>query len=208
MSPLHVVLDGPKTWLEYVAPLITAVASFIAVFVAIFIAHKQNKLQAALATGQSEANASIERLKGDLQIELIRFSKLHEKRAEILADMYRRCVDVEREGRIYMYRFGKGPMNEQGEALAVEALQDFGVFAEQHRIYFSERVYQLLVGFRTLLEPYIAHARAYGDIENAPLPILMEKSEGFKKAFEAFQTDIPVARRELEREFRSILGVS
>ena len=47
-----------------------------------------------------------------------------------------------------------------------------------------------------------------GDIENAPLPILMEKREGFKKALEAFHTDIPAARRELEREFRSILSVS
>ena len=163
MSPLHVVLDGPKT--EYVAPLIAAgaslIASLIAVFVAIVIAHKQNKLQTALATRQAEANASIERLKSDLQFELVRFSKLHEKRAEIIADVYRRSVDVERLGRIYMYQFGNGPKNEQGEALAVKALQDFGVFAEQHRIYFSERVYQLLVGFRTLLEPYIAHALAY-----------------------------------------------
>lgn len=54
MFQLHVVLEGPKNWLEYVPPWITAVASLIAFSVAILIARNQNRLQATLADRQRD----------------------------------------------------------------------------------------------------------------------------------------------------------
>jgi hypothetical protein len=197
MSPLHVVIDGSKNWLEYGPPWITAITSCITVVGVIVIAWVQMR-----------ANRSIERLKSELQIQLVRFSKLHEKRAEIIAEVYRMSVDVEREGEIYIHQFGKGPKNEEGEALAVGTLRNFDIFVKQRRVFLPERAYESLVRFSTLLRPHIAHASAYGDIDNPPTETLVEGHEGFKRAFEAFRTTIPEARRELDREFRSILGVS
>jgi hypothetical protein len=58
MFQLHVVLDEPKSWLEYVPPWVTAVAALITVLVAALIARNQNKLQKALADKQIEIQKS------------------------------------------------------------------------------------------------------------------------------------------------------
>ena len=47
-------------------------------------------------------------------------------------------VDVEREGEIYIHQFGKGPKNEEGEALAVGTLRNFDIFVKQRRVFLPE----------------------------------------------------------------------
>jgi hypothetical protein len=55
----------------------------------------------------------------------------------------------------------------------------------------------------------VVHALVYGDIQGyADQSTLAERSEGFKKAFAAFEGAIPETRRMLEEEFRTMLGVS
>lgn len=161
---------------------------------------------------KAKGDASIEQLKSALQVasteRQIRFSNLHAKRAEVIAAVYRRAVDVERDGRVYIYKFGQVTENEQGEAPAIAALREFDIFVDQNRIYLSDQICQLLAGFSSLLNPPLVHALVYGRIENPTPETLNESHQGFKKAIEAFQKDIPAARGELEREFRDILGVS
>ena len=160
---------------------------------------------------RAKGDASIEQLKNALQVasteRQIQFSNLHAKRAEVIADMYRRAVDVEREGAIYIYRFGQVPSNEDGEAPAIGALREFQVFVAQHRIYLSDRSCQLLDAFSGLLNHPLVHALVYGRIKDPNPETLRESHQGFKKAIETFQKEIPAARRELEQEFRNILGV-
>jgi hypothetical protein len=162
---------------------------------------------------KAKGDASIEQLKSALQVasteRQIRFSNLHAKRAEVIAEVYRRAVDVEREGRIYIYKFGQVTGNdEQGEAPAIVALREFDIFVDQNRIYLSDQICQLLAGFSGLLNPPLVHALVYGRIEHPTPETLNQSHQGFKKALEAFQKDIPAARGELEREFRKILGVA
>ena len=52
MFQLHVVLDQPKDWLQYVPPWVAVVASLLTVFVAFKIAQNQNRLQKTLAKSQ------------------------------------------------------------------------------------------------------------------------------------------------------------
>ena len=160
---------------------------------------------------KGKGDQSIEQLKSALQIasteRQIRFANLHAKRAEVIAEVYKRAVDVEREGAVYVYKFGQVPENEQGEAPAIAALRDFDLYVGQHRIYLSEQMCRLLEEFSGLLNPPLVHALVYGRIEHPKPETLKDSHEGFKKALEKFQRDIPAARLALEREFREILGV-
>ena len=54
MFQLHVVLDQPRIWLDFVPPWVTAVAALTTVVVAVVIARNQNRLQKAMADKQVE----------------------------------------------------------------------------------------------------------------------------------------------------------
>jgi hypothetical protein len=164
---------------------------------------------------KARADESLEQIKSALQVSAIehqiRFSNLHEKRAGIIAELYSELVKVERDGRIYIYSFGKAPKNEHGEAVPLKTLQEFDSFVEEHRIYFSESICKLLTAFSTSLGPYLVHAHVYGDlggIDRVSPEIADRRYEGFRQSIEAFRGEIPAARHELEQEFRRILGVS
>ncbi|HEY1948989.1 MAG TPA: hypothetical protein VGG97_18420 [Bryobacteraceae bacterium] len=157
---------------------------------------------------QITADSYIERLRSDLQMEQLRFSRLHEKRGKVIAEIYKRLVNVELEGKKFIYQLGRCPKDEDGNPRAIVAIREFESFVDQHRIYLSERVCELVGGFSALLKDPVVHALVYGDIERPNPQTLMESHQGFKKAFEMFASEIPAARRELEREFRQILGVT
>jgi len=62
---------------------------------------------------KADADAEIERLKHSHQITAlehqVRFSKLRERRAEIIAELYRRLVEVDEEGRLFVRDTGGSP---------------------------------------------------------------------------------------------------
>ena len=99
---------------------------------------------------KSSADVEIERLKTALQAAAlehqVRFSKLHEKRAEVLADLYKLLVEAEREALHYTYRLGKVPDDQKGqEPQAVKKLREFDSFGDIYRIYLPQHVCALLV---------------------------------------------------------------
>jgi len=159
---------------------------------------------------KADADAGIERLRQSLEVvtheHQIRFSQLHQKRAEIIADLYKRLVDAQREGYINIMQFGRRQKDDEGRLPALTALQNFDTFADQHRIYFPQPICQLIDQFSSLLREPLAHAMAYGDIDPSDPQMAIERRNVFKKALEDFRKEIPAARRELEREFREVLG--
>jgi hypothetical protein len=162
---------------------------------------------------KSNADVEIERLKSALQATAlehqVRFSKLHEKRAEVIADLYKLLVEAEREGLRYAYQHGKVPDDQKGqEPPAVRKLRDFDNFAELYQIYLPQHVCALLSDLSAKIRAPVVHGLVYGDIEYATPEIIAEKHEGFRKALSAFAGAIPEARRMLEEEFRTMLGVS
>jgi hypothetical protein len=135
----------------------------------------------------------------------VRFSKLHEKRAEVIAQIYRQLVETENEiKRFVLYQQGR---RAPGEPIAADQkLRDFNIYVDTHRIYFPEEIYDLLVNFHLAVIEPLAHAVAFGDIESHDATFQMQKQEGFKHSREAFQSNIPAVRKALEHEFRLLLG--
>lgn len=75
MPPFHVVLDQPKSWLDYVqfiTSCVTALAAIATVLIAARIARNQNKLQETIARNQLELQKTLAEQQANLQkIQLI-----------------------------------------------------------------------------------------------------------------------------------------
>ena len=132
------------------------------------------------------------------------FSKLHEKRAEVIAELYKKLVEVEKEGKLFVSTKGRRLPDEP--VPAVTKLYELYSFVDIHQIYLPKRLCDGLGKFVAAFNEPFAHALAFGDIESSDPTFLAQKQEGFKKSLEIFRSEIPAARKALEQEFRIILG--
>jgi hypothetical protein len=93
----------------------------------------------------------LERLRADLRIVAFQqettFAKLHEKRAEVIAELYAKLVIVHSAMQDLL-----NPLEMDGEAnrerkekTAAEAGNDFSSYYSRHRIFFEEQLCSLLV---------------------------------------------------------------
>jgi hypothetical protein len=161
---------------------------------------------------KADAEISVERLKNTLQMAAlehqVRFSNLHEKRAEVLADLYRQLVDADREVRRYVYNRGMRGDETVYQAVA-NKLFAFSTFFEAHRIYLPEQVCTLLHRFMGELGKPVGNIWVYADIDNPTPETIRDRSIAFKEALNICSGELVEARQLIELEFRRILeGIS
>ena len=165
---------------------------------------------------KADADVEIERLKNSLQMTAleheVRFSKLHERRAEVIAEVYKRLVQLHAEGSLFVSQVGiTGMSNENPEqvkwVLAVfQNNQDFIRLIEDNRIYLPARVCDLLAKYAHALSQATSTSLA-GANPGPPTPFTaQQKTELLRDAYSAIDGDIPEMKRALEIEFRAILG--
>jgi len=161
---------------------------------------------------KADGDTEIERLKSSLQLiaveHQVRFSKLHEKRAEVIAELYERLVDTFWVGTHFMLTGANPSEQDRREKYnkTLERINDFALFVDTHRIYLPE-------GICTQLDQYVDDVRKtvipVGVWGTMPLPNAeahKQRVDAIMKAFLEFEDKIPKARRALESEFRAILG--
>lgn len=155
----------------------------------------------------------IEKFKASLQqagIEhQIRFSKLHEKRAEVLADLYKLLVAAYWQVSEFTSpaQFGD-PDRKQQYADAINAVASYFRFFEQHRVWLPPEMCAPLEAFAKQLRTPTINLGVYLRIEHPTEKTLQEQSEVWDKAWQAVSGDIPELRRAIEAEFRKLLGAS
>src|SRR6266571_633038 len=160
-----------------------------------------------------DADMEIERLKNSLHMiaveHQVRFSRLHEKRAEVIAELYKRLVDVHWHGRIFVITSEANPTPEQAEQFEkiTQEVYELSLFIEQHRIYLPDSVCMLLDEFVGIVRGNVYVAGIFGRIEYPTEQTIQQSRDAFTKGYEEFEKEIPEARRALEIEFRKILGV-
>lgn len=162
---------------------------------------------------QADADIEIEKLKNSLQMvsveHQVRFSKLHEKRAEIIAELYARLVHAERDAIESVGVVSWDYEKRQVEFAAIhQKLVDLLLFIEQNRIYLPEPVCELLENFFVTAKLSAMKMSTWAPpIERSPDPTIYEEEiQGFREVFVSAQAEIPAARKALESEFRTILG--
>jgi hypothetical protein len=161
---------------------------------------------------QSDADMEIEKLKNSLQIvaveHQVRFSKLHERRAEIIADLYARLVDAERMGDRYVTVEAWEETKERQKAYEAteRGLVELYFFVEKNRIYLPEPVCELLQQFVLAVRTNAINMHIFVPVEAVSDTLIKGRAEAIKDVFESVQGKIPAARKALESEFRRILG--
>jgi len=163
---------------------------------------------------KASADTEIERLKNSLQMvaleHQVRFSKLHETRAKVIAELYAQLVDVQYAGYRYVLSGGHAPGNPAQDdefAKTYAKVNELFFFIEDHQIYLPERICDLLKDFVEAVRTSVNVSRVYGSI-SYPTPEAREENiRKLMKAAQAFEGHIPAVRKALQDEFRKILGV-
>lgn len=160
-----------------------------------------------------------ESVKSALQIRAtehqVRFSKLHEERAEALADLYEHLVDAEYQGRRFVYVEGFPASmtltQEQSEARREarqkiqSAMADLSLFIEKRQIYLPASTCALLKTHLDNMSTHVYGSGSYSSLHAFTPQQQIEREQVCGAACKAFSQEIPAARRAVEEEFRKML---
>jgi hypothetical protein len=162
---------------------------------------------------RSQADVSIEQLKSRLQQAIIehqvRFSRLHERRAEAIEQLYSRACDLELEAARYASTLGRGGSEQDGTEMYQQVLKklfDFDGYRDRYRIYLPDEINALICEFVTAVREPIVAIGVYGDFGTAAHETLRQHSETILKALQATSQHVPSIRSKLIKEFRIILS--
>jgi hypothetical protein len=137
----------------------------------------------------------------------IRFSKLHEKRAEVLAELYRLLVAAYWEVSEFTSPLQVGdPDRKKQYASAINAVASYFRFFDQHRIWLPPALCDPLEAFARQLRTPTINLGVYLQIERPTDKTLAEQSEVWDRAWGAVNDDVPKLRLAIETEFRNLLG--
>lgn len=163
---------------------------------------------------KAKSDAAVEKLKNQLQLKTIehqvRFSRLHEKRAAVIAELYGHLVEALWEAESFL-----SPMELSGEPDKREKLQKaLNKLVELYRYFDKHRIY-LPIDVCSALEELIKNVRSqvtkfgvwirYEDHELSG-DSHSKKFDAWTSGWDAITQQVPLARASLENEFRSLLG--
>jgi len=167
----------------------------------------------AVLTHQNDS--ALEELKTSLKIEEIRFNKLHEKQACVIADLYSKAATVLNHSKAYFSTVVGGciPSKDEISKELSDVTVDFMTFFNKHRIYLSESTCNKIIEFDNKLYKHIvgfsfARRWAKEDSYDQEAAKQMELEE-FRKGLEALKQNgvIETILKDLESDFRKLLGV-
>ncbi|MDT6960143.1 hypothetical protein QTN24_01415 [Cupriavidus sp. SZY C1] len=163
---------------------------------------------------KAKYDSAAERLKNELQLKAgehqVRFSKLHERRAEVIAEAYRLLVvalwDVE-SALAPLQLANDVPLKEKYNA-AYNKLVDFYRYFDVHKLYLPPETCKTLDGMFANIRSTLVRFGTYLQLDNAHLPehVYKEKMEQQLSAWHLIRDEVPKARESLESELRSLLG--
>jgi len=156
---------------------------------------------------KAKSDATIERLKNELKIKTIehqvRYTRLHEKRAEVIAELYAHLVEGlwEAESFLSPMEWNGEPKKEEKYVTAMNKLSEVYRYFDQHRIYLPSDLCDKLHDFISNVRSHCIKFGVYLPHEES-----RQKDEAWNKGWESIKNETPKARTALEKEFRKILG--
>lgn len=174
------------------------------------LAKDLEKFKASLSNASSEAS---ERLKHQLQLvaheHQVRFSKLHEQRAEVITNLYELLVEAQWAGQSFVsvIEMGGEPPKSEKYVTAMNAFAEFYRAFDKKRIFLPEELCQQLDDFLYGMRKRVIHFGVYVHTNEHPADhVVKEKYEAWTDASTYFNTELPAARQALEKELRIMLA--
>lgn len=199
------------TWVTSFAVIVAAITFLVKKLAEYFFARSAKAHEIALST---EAQHQMELFRASLQAEAVEhsvmFSRLHEKRSELVAELYRLILLAHKNARLYL-RVLKHPTNaKEREAIweaAFDSVNKLNEFFVTHRIYFSRDLCNRIDPLETTLRD-----SAFGFRREDLYTSLIVGREKIGPEDEArwdqFDSMIGGLLAPVEEEFRQLLGVS
>lgn len=166
--------------------------------------------KARLTSATSEAS---ERLKHQLQLvaheHQVRFSKLHERRAEVITALYELLVEAQWAGQSFVsvVEWTGEPPKQEKYVIAMNKFAEFFRAFDKNRIFLPEPICQQLDDFFKEMRTRVVHFGVYIQTDQyAPEHVITQKHEIWSSSSEYFETELPAARKSLENELRSMLA--
>ena len=163
---------------------------------------------------KAKSDAAIEHLKNELQLRTIehqvRFSRLHEKRAAVIAELYGHLVEAlwEAESFLSLAEWAGEPNKKEKHKTAINRLVDLYRFFDKHRIYLPVELCTSLEKLVMEVRSHVINFGVYVGFDEATLNdhTHKEKQKAWHSGWDAIKNQIPLARQDLENEFRALLG--
>jgi hypothetical protein len=162
---------------------------------------------------QSQADLEIERLKTSLAMTAkeheVRFSKLHEKQAEVIAELYALIVGTLMD--LNHYSAYKVDDYSGATKSAANKVQSLFLFVTLHKLYFPPHVQTMLVKFGQELNKLRSRIDSMQLQDDKERGGWSTPEQGFKEMLETvkvMERDIPTLMTALEKEFQMLLGIS
>lgn len=138
-----------------------------------------------------------------------RYAKLHEKRAEVVAETYARLARVEKS---FRYLLDPLPAQLTGESrdtratATADVANEFMRYVDENRIFLDKDVCEMLIRFsKELYEIYKPFMIARMFPSNT---YDINLHEGWSRGIDKLNTEIPILRKEIEDQFRAMLDES
>ncbi|WP_310462815.1 hypothetical protein [Sphaerotilus sp.] len=165
---------------------------------------------------KAKSDAAIEHLKGELQLKAVehkeRFSRLHEKRATVIAELYGCLVEMLSEAESFFSLVEwEGESNKaEKHRVAMSKLVEFFRFFDKNRIYLPEELCESLENLAMKVHSHIISFGVYARYREEGLNdhIRENKEKAWNAGWDAIKNEAPKARKLLEERFRDLLGAS
>jgi hypothetical protein len=163
---------------------------------------------------KAKSDATIEHLKNELQLRTIehqvRFSRLHEKRASVIAELNGHLAEVlwEAESFLSPMQWVGEPSQEEKHRNAMNKLAEFFRFFDKHRIYLPAELCESLQELVMQVRRHVINFGVYVKFHDATLNdhTRAHKEKAWNEGWDAIKIQVPQARTALENEFRALLG--
>lgn len=161
---------------------------------------------------QANAQMELEKFKAELKRSSyehqITFGKLHEKRAEIIADLYAKIIDLQDSVEVYARNLLGVTSEKNKENLKViwMAADSFKECYNKNKIFLSEGMCELIEDLNNNLSSTVSELSMHLEMEEMtaetdPLYRAWEKAE------QEIADKVSIIRRDIENDFRKLLGV-
>ena len=165
---------------------------------------------------RAKSDAAIEHLRNELQLRTIehqvRFSRLHEKRADVIAELYGHLVEAlwEAESFLSPMEWVGEPNKKEKHQKAINKLVELYRYFDQHRIYLPPEVCASLEALVQNVRSQVIKFGVWVRYEDYELTgdSHTKKSDAWDSGWDAIKNQVPMARESLENEFRSLLGAA
>lgn len=179
----------------------------------------KSKLNTDLEAHKSSLTKDIEAFKSVLQVSAVehqvRFTKLHDKRAEVIQTLYSKLVALDLAIHSVLKLFHK-----TGEPSLEEKVREYGRLHNEfndfylpNKIFFDAQACKVLDDFLFLSRNTYFDITTYPidptsvEYKHGPRELLNERHEYWEKARKVFENDISGLKTQMEIQFRKMLGV-